>query len=96
MVLNICIISYKTLRNIIKHYYICRLSKVAGAQLTYKNSNIADLSDTKRPTKLAEVYSEIYDNEWTDAFENLNVENDKDKIQVLLEVLKVKLGLFVR
>ncbi|XP_060574348.1 uncharacterized protein LOC132732027 [Ruditapes philippinarum] len=32
---------------------------------------IADLSDRNRPTKLGELHSEIYDNEWTDAFEAL-------------------------
>ena len=33
------------------------------------NPNIADLSDNNRPTKLAEKYSELYDNEWTNAYE---------------------------
>lgn len=35
------------------------------------NPAIADLSDPNRPTKLAEVYNEIYDNEWTDALDKL-------------------------
>lgn len=35
------------------------------------NPNIADLSDENRPTKLGEMYSELYDNEWTDAIEGL-------------------------
>ena len=33
------------------------------------NPNITDLSDENRPTKLSEKFSELYDNEWTDAFE---------------------------
>ncbi|XP_052791932.1 uncharacterized protein LOC128226078 [Mya arenaria] len=48
-----------------------RLSKLAGDKLTKDNPNIADLSDRNRPTKLGEIYSELYDNEWTDAFEGL-------------------------
>lgn len=35
------------------------------------NPNIADLSDENRPTKLSEKYSELYDNEWTDAYEEV-------------------------
>ncbi|XP_060589200.1 uncharacterized protein LOC132744494 isoform X1 [Ruditapes philippinarum] len=48
-----------------------RLSKVAGDRLTDNNPAIADLSDPNRPTKIGEMYSEVYDNEWTDAFEAL-------------------------
>ncbi|KAL3879301.1 hypothetical protein ACJMK2_031602 [Sinanodonta woodiana] len=48
-----------------------RLSKLAGDLLTHENTNITDLSDPNRPIKLSETYSEIYDNEWTDAFEEL-------------------------
>ncbi|XP_053400219.1 uncharacterized protein LOC128557204 [Mercenaria mercenaria] len=48
-----------------------RLSKMAGDRLIRDNPAIADLSDPNRPTKIGEMYSEIYDNEWTDAFEAL-------------------------
>ncbi|KAL3879334.1 hypothetical protein ACJMK2_031634 [Sinanodonta woodiana] len=48
-----------------------RLSKLAGDLLTHENTNITDLSDPNRPIMLSETYSEIYDNEWTDAFEEL-------------------------
>lgn len=56
--------------NIIK-YILFRLSRIAGDKLREDNPAITDLSDPNRPTKLGEVYSEIYDNEWTDAFEEL-------------------------
>ncbi|KAK3582890.1 hypothetical protein CHS0354_009696 [Potamilus streckersoni] len=49
-----------------------RLSEIAGAKLTHENPSITDLSDPNRPTKLAEKYSEIYDNQWTDAFSTLS------------------------
>ncbi|XP_053399681.1 uncharacterized protein LOC123557348 isoform X2 [Mercenaria mercenaria] len=48
-----------------------KLSEMAGRRLTDNNPNIADLSDLNRPTKLAEKYAELYDNDWTDAFSYL-------------------------
>ncbi|XP_060604976.1 uncharacterized protein LOC132757628 [Ruditapes philippinarum] len=62
---------------------ILRLSK-----LTVDNSNIADLSDSKRPTKLAEEFAELYDNEWTDAFENIHLESEQEKIAFMLRLLQ--------
>lgn len=69
----------------------CRLSKVAGAKLTQGNAAITDLSDTNRPTKLAEKFSELYDNQWTDAFEELDntFNNEEETIQALLKILQV-------
>ncbi|KAL3879271.1 hypothetical protein ACJMK2_031573 [Sinanodonta woodiana] len=52
-----------------------RLSEHAGALLTHDNPSIADLSDPNRPTKLAEKYSELYDNQWTDAFATIAKED---------------------
>ncbi|KAH3833991.1 hypothetical protein DPMN_107309 [Dreissena polymorpha] len=56
-----------------------RLSKVVG-----------DLSDKKIPTKLGEVCGELYDNEWTDAYEALTKSgyNDTEAIATLFETLK--------
>ncbi|CAG2249022.1 unnamed protein product [Mytilus edulis] len=48
-----------------------RLSQVAGAKLVAGNSSIADLGDKYRPTRIAELYSELYDNEWTEAVDTL-------------------------
>ncbi|CAC5361569.1 unnamed protein product [Mytilus coruscus] len=48
-----------------------RLSQVAGAKLVAGNSCIADLGDKYRPTKIAEMFSELYDTEWTDAVDKL-------------------------
>ncbi|KAL3879284.1 hypothetical protein ACJMK2_031586 [Sinanodonta woodiana] len=60
-----------------------RLSEYAGAQMTHNNPNIADLSDVFRPTKLSEEYSQLYDNVWTDAFEEHNGKKEEDIIQML-------------
>ncbi|XP_052797143.1 uncharacterized protein LOC128229321 [Mya arenaria] len=67
-----------------------RLSKLAGDKLTKDNPNIADLSDRNRPTKLGEMYSELYDNEWTDAFEGLTKGGgykDEEAIKALRKTL---------
>ncbi|KAL3879227.1 hypothetical protein ACJMK2_031533 [Sinanodonta woodiana] len=71
---------------------LTRLSKIAGDRFTHDNVNIADLSDADRPTKLSETYSELYDNEWTDAFdeltENLKL-SDEAAIRLLLKILMI-------
>ncbi|KAH3806405.1 hypothetical protein DPMN_134726 [Dreissena polymorpha] len=59
-----------------------------GQRLTDNNPNIKDLSDKNRPTKLAERYSELYDNEWTNAFKDLNaIYNDEQKTIAMLPVI---------
>jgi len=63
-----------------------------SAKLTDNNPNIADLSDLNRPTKLAEQLSELYDNTWTDLFENLTEQNELDDqkaVEAILELFKV-------
>ncbi|XP_052795703.1 synaptonemal complex protein 1-like isoform X4 [Mya arenaria] len=65
-----------------------RLSKIAGANLAFQNPNIADLGDPNRPTKLAEIFSELYDNQWTDAFEQIDLEDDQERIKRLFDILK--------
>lgn len=70
-----------------------RLSKIAGAKLTHGNAAITDLSDTDRPTKLAEKFSELCDNAWTDAFEEQDntFHNEEETIKVLLRIFQVNL-----
>jgi hypothetical protein len=68
------------------------LSSVASAQLTDGNPSVADLSDVNRPTKIAEKFSELYDNEWTEAFEALTTQfhmSEKEAVDTLLRILKV-------
>lgn len=71
---------------------IARLSKAVSVQLTDNNPNIADLNDPYRATKLAEMFSELYDNEWTEAFTELEacLEDEEKRIQVLLDIVMVK------
>ncbi|XP_060565686.1 uncharacterized protein LOC132724744 [Ruditapes philippinarum] len=65
-----------------------RLSAIASSKLRNNNPNIADLSDANRPTKIAEKLSELYDNQWTDAFGNLEKGmNERDIINFLRDIL---------
>lgn len=72
-----------------------RLSKIAGSKLTSNNPDIADLSDDNRPTKLAEKFSQLYDDAWTDSLEELTeVETKLDDtvaISFLLRIVMVSL-----
>jgi flagellin-specific chaperone FliS len=67
------------------------LSHVASSKLRDNNPNITDLSDQNRPTKIAEKMSELYDNQWTDAFDALEKKNasDLEIITALLTSLMV-------
>ncbi|XP_053389424.1 LOW QUALITY PROTEIN: golgin subfamily A member 4-like [Mercenaria mercenaria] len=67
-----------------------RLSKAMGDRLTDNNPNITDLSDRNRPTKLAERCAELYDNQWTDAFDILNkcFDTEENVIEALLWILQ--------
>lgn len=60
-----------------------------GQKLTDNNPNIADLNDQNRPTKLAERYTQLYDNQWSDAFEEITDGNDAQTVDSLLNILKV-------
>ena len=64
-----------------------------GHQMKDGNPYVTDLSDKNRPTKLAEVYTELYDNEWTDAFDaisNSNIRQGEEQIvQQLYDILLV-------
>ncbi|XP_061184358.1 uncharacterized protein LOC133192358 [Saccostrea echinata] len=69
---------------------LTRLSKEMGNKLNDKNPNITDLSDSNRPTKIAEKYNELYDNEWTDALEHLSQEiyTEESAIVELLDCIQ--------
>lgn len=70
-----------------------RLSKVASAQIRDNNPNIVDLNDPFRPTKMAELFSELYDNEWTTAYSA--IENELSGVQIvsfLLDMVMVGIG----
>ncbi|KAH3737745.1 hypothetical protein DPMN_044339 [Dreissena polymorpha] len=47
-------------------YKILPLSNLLSSRLRDNNPNIADLSDKFRQTRIAELLTELFDNEWTD------------------------------
>lgn len=73
-----------------KKQAMTRLSKEMGMKLSDNNPAIADLSDPNRPAKLGEKFSELYDNDWTDALEKLTDlgGGEEASIRVLLNALR--------
>lgn len=67
--------------------YFIRLSKVAGSRLTEGNPSITNLGDPNRPMKIAEMYSELYDNEWTDIMDKFENGKKKPKGPKVLQAL---------
>ncbi|XP_060552625.1 uncharacterized protein LOC132713939 [Ruditapes philippinarum] len=69
-----------------------RLSKLAGKKLQEQNADIPDLSDPYRAMKLSEKFGQIYDDEWTNAFESLTYKKPglplKEAIHVLIRLLQ--------
>ena len=57
------------------------------------NPNIADLSDRNRPTKIGERFGELYDNEWSEAYEDLKgMGKEENEIIVMLHrIVEVRL-----
>ena len=72
-----------------------RYSALAGAKMSHENPDIADLSDPCRPTKIAEMFSLLYDDEWTDAFGILSKLGEERAISILMGKLKVKTKSFL-
>ncbi|XP_052219019.1 uncharacterized protein LOC127836422 [Dreissena polymorpha] len=69
-----------------------RLSAVMSSKLRDNNPNIADLSDQFRPTKLAEMFSELYDNQWTTAYSTVNrimYGAERETIDFLLDMFMI-------
>ncbi|XP_053400028.1 uncharacterized protein LOC123557689 isoform X2 [Mercenaria mercenaria] len=77
-----------------KEQALNRLSELQSNLLKFGNPDITDLSDQNRPSNLGENFRELYDNEWTDAFEFLTEENgetrreDEEAIDTLYAMLK--------
>jgi hypothetical protein len=73
-------------------------SKLASFRMRHYKPDIAYLSDPNRPTKIAERFSELYDNEWTEAFEELIKRKrlpDREAIEILLCVVTVNTELIL-
>lgn len=64
--------------------------------MTTNNPDIADLSNDNRPTKLAEKFSQLYDDAWTDSLEELTeVEATLDETVAISFLLRIVMVLFL-
>jgi hypothetical protein len=60
-------------------------------KLTEGNREIAELGDPNRPTQLGAKFAELYDNEWTDAMEELdNSGDEKSNINTLKNIVEAR------
>ncbi|XP_045211926.1 uncharacterized protein LOC123563277 [Mercenaria mercenaria] len=62
-----------------------------SSRLRDGNPNVVDLSDQNRPMKVGEQFSELYDNQWTDAYsavENHFKQNEPKIIAFMLGILE--------
>ncbi|XP_060080922.1 uncharacterized protein LOC132560277 [Ylistrum balloti] len=89
-------IAEKNLNEAMKEKYnlLTRLSVMAGARLTDDNPSIIDLSDPFRPSKLAEMFSRLYDDEWTNAYETLMNQFSLEETEAIQQLLSVVMGSF--
>ena len=62
--------------------------------MSANNPDLADLSDPYRPTRLAENFTQSYDDEWTQAYEDLQrtTPSERDVIETLAKILQVKIS----
>ncbi|CAC5377124.1 TPM1 [Mytilus coruscus] len=72
-----------------KESALSRLSKLAGIQLTKGNTDITDLSDSNRPTKLSEKWSSLYTDEWSEAYDELSKIKPNDKFRIEKELCDI-------
>ena len=72
--------------------YHFRLSKFATEQLTQGNPNIADLSDKNRPTNIGDKFGQLYDDEWSEAFNALKpyITSEEKILKILTQLIKVR------
>lgn len=66
-----------------------RLRKVDGSKASDEYQDVFELSDPDRPTRLGTLFTEVYDNEWSEAFESLpGLDKDK-RVRLLYGILKI-------
>ena len=83
-------IKYGTLREENSTFFF-RSSKEASEKLRKNNPNIADLSDVNRPTKTVERFSELYDNEWTEAYIDITETQRKEDRKAVDQLYQIAL-----
>lgn len=78
--------------DIVRYY---RRGELTSKAMHENNPNVADLSDVNRPSKVAERFSRLYDDLWTETCEELTQQyqaeynGEKQAILDLAEILRV-------
>ncbi|XP_052078907.1 uncharacterized protein LOC127716705 isoform X2 [Mytilus californianus] len=72
---------------------LTRLSEVMGSKLRDNNPAITDLNDPNRPMKLGDQFSELYENEWTDAYSVLEDSEKLTEIEIIEILINILNGL---
>ncbi|VDI16329.1 Hypothetical predicted protein [Mytilus galloprovincialis] len=60
-----------------------------GSKLRDNNPAITDLNDPNRPMKLGDQFSELYENEWTDAYSELKDSKKSTEIEIIEILIKI-------
>ncbi|XP_071127875.1 uncharacterized protein [Mytilus edulis] len=68
---------------------LTRLSELMGSKLRDNNPAITDLNDPNRPMKLGDQFSELYENEWTDAYSELKDSKKSTEIEIIEILIKI-------
>lgn len=74
-----------------KEELLTRLSQISGSRLTDGNVQFTDLNTQNRPTKIAENFRELYNDEWMEALEvmpNDSPDAERKSISTLLYILQ--------
>lgn len=74
-----------------KEELLTRLSQISGSRLTDGNVQFTDLNTQNRPTKIAENFRELYNDEWMEAMEVLSNDSpdaEKKSISTLLYIVQ--------
>ncbi|XP_052719812.1 uncharacterized protein LOC128191667 [Crassostrea angulata] len=66
-----------------------RLSEYASQHLMEVIPNMADQSDIYRPTRLGEMYSQLFDDEWSEAFEAFKSKTEDDDDGIAPDILYI-------
>lgn len=69
---------------------LSRLHKETEGVLNHNHSDTASVGDPFRPSKVAEKYSDLYENDWTEALKELQTAglDEKTGVRILLEIMQ--------
>lgn len=74
-----------------------RLSEMMGKQMKNNNPVITDLNDPDRPLRIVEKFSNVFENEWTDTIDEIELVtgNEIAAIKILRSVVIVSITILI-